>query len=1030
MSVSHFELKKRSDMKGITCILLGAAVLLSAAEKLPVDEDVFLNGQFDFSCERHREKEAELLKPPAKNYAFPQNKIVWKDTQPVITSDGRPLSLFAGQLMSATNGNPLSARELRQAGVNLFLVDVNYVHSKNIYSVKSPRSADPGMTFRRFAQNASALLKSVPDAKIIIRIWASYEGDDYRQLYPDALLTDPSGNTVWKNGDRHANYLTEWKLYLAERVRGFLEKVGESRFAPHIAGVYIGAMNTGEWWYWKDGSFYWDYSKTRQEAFRNFLQHKYGSEGLKELGKRYAAQDETDLFRLPARKERSGRVLPCSRVADYYQVLNLPVTNAAKYLAQVIKAVSGGRLLAGMEILTDLNTMNVNGTVFVNQLLNCPELDFLGAPSPYPLRYAGGFSPHRAVDGSLRLRGKMFFAEDDFRTHAAYGTLAGQGCPAPTPMQSAENLRRQGMSAILRGHTSYLMEFGGRWFTHPAILKEIARLNRLRSVIGKFDAPRRAEIALVSDQESQLYSNYFANPTELREKVIPFLGADHDFYEMQDILRPEVFKQYKLIVFLNIAALGERERQGIEKMKSDGRSLVFLYNPGSVNLTFDRTADLEDARNLTSFQLKKRPRKIEWGKVALRADMKNMKQMLDLSDSELNLGSCRKLEPAALSVVDPGSLSAGVDLSSWAVDDPEAVPLAYSSEGSVRFAVRRNSGWTSYYSASTSLPAGILRAIARKAGCHIVSPQGNVIFTRGGFTSVHTAFKGEHVISLPGSGRVLDCISGRELELNGENLVFTADQGETRLFYRGEETGAVKTALVEAERKQQTEIAAFCKAHPSPSASSGWVAYSNSHRRPKSSGPFKFTSFSVPAMLCAGPFADFDGTVSAMSSLLEIHRMAKEPVVKLSAKLDSLNRLLKILPAQDPAKPEWAAVYGGNWHFLHMAGIARGQSALYSCLLEAPEDTALRVLFGADARAKLLIGDEEIPTRIGTAVCNVTLKKGLTRVLLAIENTRGDNGFTLKFFHRLTDGQKPEYCPPGAKYNWTQGKIWLETPQK
>ena len=1018
-------------MQKLAYILFGAAALLSAAEKLPVDEDVFLNGRFDFSCERHREKEAELLKPSAKEYAFPKNEIVWKDGQPVITSDGKPLSLFSGQLMAATNGNPLSARELRQAGVNLFMVDVSYVHSKNIYSAKSPRSADPGKTFEKFAQNAGALLKSVPDAKIIIRIWASFEGDDYRQLYPDSLLTDPSGKTVWKNGDRHANYLTEWKLYLAERMRGFLEKVGGSRFAPHITGVYIAAMHTGEWWYWKDGSFCWDYSKTRQEAFRNFLLHKYGPDGWKKLAKRYQAKDEADFFRLPTRKEREGRVLPCSRVADYYQVLNLPVTNAANYLAQVIKAVSGGRLLAGMEILNGLNTMNVNGTVFVNQLLNCPELDILGAPSPYPLRYAGGFSPQRAVDGSLRVHRKMFFAEDDFRTHVAYGTPAGQGCPAPTPAQSAENLRRQGMSAILRGHTSYLMEFGGRWFTHPAVLKEIARLNRLRDVVGKFDAPRRAEIAVVSDQESQIYCNYFANPIEVRQKVLPFLGADHDFYEMQDILRPEVFEQYKMILFLNIQALGERERQGIEKMKSGGRSLVFLYNPGSINLTYDRTSDLEEARKLTSFRMKKQAAKTTWGKVTLRADTGNLKRMLDLSVRELDLGDRLKLDPAALAASDPPSLAAGVNLTNWAVDDPEAVPLAYSSEGGVRFAVRQNPGWTSYYSASCSLPPEILRAIARKAGCHIVSPQGDVVFARGGFTSVHTAFEGDHIISLPGSGNVLDCISGQVIEAAGPTLRLAAGRGETKLFYRGAEIDAVKSALAEAERKQQAEIAAFRKAHPSPSASPGWIAYRDSHRRPKSSGPFKFTTFSVPAMLCAGPFADFGQTVSSMNSLPEIRRMAKEPPApKLSVKLDSLNHLLKVRPPKDPASPEWVAVHAGNWCFLHMAGIAKGQSALFSCLLEAPEDTTLRLLFGTDARAKLRIGGDEIPVRIGTTTADVKLKKGLTRILLAVENANGDNGFTLKFFHQLPAGQRPEFRPPAAKYNWAKGKVWLDPPEK
>ena len=184
-------------------------------------------------------------------------------------------------------------------------------------------------------------------------------------------------------------------------------------------------------------------------------------------------------------------------------------------------------------------------------------------------------------------------------------------------------------------------------------------------------------------------------------------------------------------------------------------------------------------------------------------------------------------------------------------------------------------------------------------------------------------------------------------------------------------------------------------------------------------------------MLCAGPFADFGQTVSSMNSLPEIRRMAKEPPApKLSVKLDSLNHLLKVRPPKDPASPEWVAVHAGNWCFLHMAGIAKGQSALFSCLLEAPEDTTLRLLFGTDARAKLRIGGDEIPVRIGTTTADVKLKKGLTRILLAVENANGDNGFTLKFFHQLPAGQRPEFRPPAAKYNWAKGKVWLDPPEK
>ena len=68
----------------VVCI---AAAMLSADDKLPVDEDISLSRNFDFSCDRHKAKEAELLQPPAGEYAFPKNEIIWEDGMTVTYED-------------------------------------------------------------------------------------------------------------------------------------------------------------------------------------------------------------------------------------------------------------------------------------------------------------------------------------------------------------------------------------------------------------------------------------------------------------------------------------------------------------------------------------------------------------------------------------------------------------------------------------------------------------------------------------------------------------------------------------------------------------------------------------------------------------------------------------------------------------------------------------------------------------------------------------------------------------------------------
>lgn len=1001
------------------------ANFLIAAENLPVDENKFLKGHVDFVQPRHKSEREALLRPPVKTYPFTKNEIKWENGLPVIYSDNKPLTMFSGQLMAATNGNPLSARKLREAGVNVFLVDVNYVHSKNIYSGKYPKDASPEKMFQRFKVNADALLKSAPDAKIIIRIWASFEGDDFREKYPDALLTEPDGNTKWRGNRYHANALTEWKLYLAKRVRRFLELAGESNLAPSIVGVYIGALNTGEWWYHKSGNFHWDYSRTRQEAFRHYLNLKYGKDGLRELVKFYKAKDVNDLFRLPSLQERAKGAYPCTRNGDYLQVLNLPMTNAAKYLAGVIKAVSGGKLLAGMEILSDMNVMNVNGTVFTQQLLQCPDIDFLGAPSPYPLRKTGGYSPNRAVDTSLFINKKMFLAEEDFRTHGTYGTLAGQGCPAPTPQKSAQMLRRQGVAAFLKGHNGYLMEFGGQWFTHPEILREISRINQMRDVVRKFATPRRTEIAVVTDQESQLYGNYFANPTEFRVKQLAFIGADHDFYELSDFLKPEVYKKYKLVIFLNILALSNEERRGIEQLKSDGRSLLFFYNPGGINLSSLNHYDPAALTGLTSFKVTKNTSRIPWGKVVLSAHNGNMKKYLGISGKDFHIGDIRKIRKNELAAVDQQSLFAGTYMSAWEIKDPQAVPLAVFSDKTVRFAMKKHENWTAYYSASCQLPANIVRAVAEKAGCHIANKQGDVIFQRGPFLSLHAAFKGKHIITFPSDENVLECFSGKIITPKNKQYEFNADRGQTFLFYQGKSLADVRTAIIRTAQEHNAEIAKFRKNVPSPKAAPGWVQYARSVARPKKNGPLPIRYFVPSAMLLAGPFASFEQTEKDMLNVKVLKRMPKEPKLPVrSIEYATLNALLKRIPDQKPGVFQWQAFNTSVWNMLQSFGIAKGQTGLFAFYLSVPEETIATVYFAADSRASVAI-NSKILSEKKEFTQKIKLNAGFNLVTIAAENTTGENGFTLKFMQKDLPVE-PAYEPAYAAHALKKAAVYLE----
>jgi hypothetical protein len=87
------------------------------------------------------------------------------------------------------------------------------------------------------------------------------------------------------------------------------------------------------------------------------------------------------------------------------------------------------------------------------------------------------------------------------------------------------------------------------------------------------------------------------------------------------------------------------------------------------------------------------------------------------------------------------------------VDDPAATVLGQVvySQGNCRpgMAVRSFPDWTSIYVAAPNLPAALLRNIARFAGAHIYSNEGDIIYATRELLGVHTVSGGPRRLQLP-----------------------------------------------------------------------------------------------------------------------------------------------------------------------------------------------------------------------------------------------------------------------------------------
>lgn len=1013
LTTSHLTMPPSVPVRRALISFLGVflfATFLHAEEPLSVDENSFLKTPFDFSPPEERHLDQQWLVPPETPYPFPESKVVVRSGVRTIEINGTPIPTWSRSIPAIfTPGSPVE-RQLREMGVRLFIIDIGLTVDR--YDERLMANA-PEEAFAKFKSSADDLLAQVPDALIMVRLWMVNVSKDFPEKYPDALLAGPDGKTDWGIGGgghtTRANSLNEWRRYCGEHLHKFIHRLGASPYASHVGGFYLAAMNSGEWWYPKgEGDPGWDYSRTRQTAFIRYVRQKYGDNEA--IAKAWGIPNDDQLLVLPSLKERGEFPMrPNSKVSDYAQVLNIPVTNAAIYFARIIKAATSGRALAGMEIHMGGMTFPINGTVFLNHLLDCPDIDFFGGPTGYGERKPGGSPIYRALFTSLGLHDKLWLNEADLRTPTSYDTISGaQGEPPPDMNGMREVFIREFARGAVFNYSSYLMDFNWDWFLDPSIMKQLKEVLRADAIVQTVGLKRKAEIAFVTDQESQLYASYFANPTgrmlgeEGAKSVVDRIGASWDIFELRDFLASERFRQYKLVVFLNINALSEEERRQIEAVKSDNRTVLWMHDPGKTSLSARGAAPEELISSLVGMKMgAAQPegvitlksgafeRKGEGELIAKRKeDLPKTKLNIEVSLSDGAVGSPIGNQPSNFYCVDPSATTLGAD-----------------EAGQAYFALKKHKEWTSVYSASCELKPWIIRKLAQQAGCHIWLETNDVSFASENLVAIHASESGEKELLLPEAvENILDIFSGESIHPDGTTLRFSMKKGETRFFALGVKGDVFEQAFL----NQQKEIAAFKKGYPSvPVQVDFRTRYIPEPPIPGSTPLQTWGHTSQPmAILVAGPFAADSETMLELDEAL----VKQDPTLSWK-KRDLAGRIGDhggdYLQMIDPLPTltvkagladwtAWKTIF--PWNSGDRVGIGPGQSFAGALFLESKEPSEAQLHLYTSGEARVWIDGKELKAdELGQFHIAVTLGPERKMVVFRV---RGDlanpSGFSVK----------------------------------
>ena len=98
------------------------------------------------------------------------------------------------------------------------------------------------------------------------------------------------------------------------------------------------------------------------------------------------------------------------------------------------------------------------------------------------------------------------------------------------------------------------------------------------------------------------------------------------------------------------------------------------------------------------------------------------------------------------------------------VEDPEAIALGkLQDRPETTLAMKPMGHWTSIYTLNPVLPAGFLRALARRAGVHIYNDQDDTFYASRSYLTVAANLAGRRRIQLPRRADVFDPFTGDRL---------------------------------------------------------------------------------------------------------------------------------------------------------------------------------------------------------------------------------------------------------------------------
>lgn len=685
----------------------------------------------------------------------------WDDHQLISVNGGKPKYPLFWQFPErfAAENRQFTLADAKSAGAGI----INLM----LYAEESMKE-DGSYDFSSVEERIAVVLNEFPEAELMFNAYL-YMPKWWLGKHPDCRERNRQGVPVRASYDTALASMT-WRLEAVKFLRGFVEYAKTQPWGHRVVGMTFLESPNGEW-FWETQAYsnfgMSGFSPEDLATFRRMLKAKYRTDAaLRAAWKDAAVTLGTAQFPTHQRiiSGTVGALLDPEtdrQLIDWFEYRNDSFAEQIIAFCRAVKESSGGKWLTGAYYgyymhfsASGGRPIHDHGHNAILETAKSEYVDFVRAPSRYSLRKQGASDGIMQIPDSYKLRGKLVYIEQDFRSYTAIESDGKYG-RQNYPVDSIGTLNRAFAMMLASGCSQYILDFG-RWLYEPIMLNILAVQEKVFRDLPPVSGTTPYQAAIVGGEYSVYYTQrngpftIVNGATDRFTRKLNLLPLPFRQLLVEDLVEPGLVPPLKFYVMLAPVMLTDQQRTALlRRFEAEKATVIWLYAAGVT-----RPGKKPDAAANCDFL---------GISTAMEMGMKRPEMFLENGESHANPNVCQPFF--------------------YPVSGFDEV-IGRDAGGRPMLVKKTLRGAVHYYATQLDLPVTLIADIARKAGVGLYAAPGADRWWIGNdIAAVYVVDGGEKSITLP-AGTHLEQIIGPQLpkQVLGSGEKFPAAAGQTYIF--------------------------------------------------------------------------------------------------------------------------------------------------------------------------------------------------------------------------------------------------------